>query len=89
VRRVADIYGICRKKLGRRQQGMPSRRNIVANLRKLSDLKEQTIVQYILNLDTRGFSPRLYGVEDMANRLLAEREIPLVRLRWASNFIKR
>jgi hypothetical protein len=61
----------------------------MANLRKLSDLEEQTIVQYILNLDMRGFSPRLCGVEDMANRLLAEREMPPVGPRWASNFIRR
>jgi hypothetical protein len=61
----------------------------MANSRKLSDLEEQTIVQYILDLDTRGFPPRLCGVEEMANRLLAERDAPSVGQRWASNFIKR
>jgi hypothetical protein len=47
------------------------------------------IAQYIFDLDMRGFPPRLCGVEDMANRLLAEREMPPVGPRWASNFIKR
>jgi hypothetical protein len=47
------------------------------------------IVQYILDLDSKGFPPRLYGVEDMANRLLAERNAGRVGTRWASNFIKR
>jgi hypothetical protein len=47
------------------------------------------IVQYILDLDTKGFPPRLCGVEDMANRLLAERNTGRVGTRWASNFIKR
>jgi hypothetical protein len=60
--------------------------DIIANSRKLSDLEEHTIVQYILDLDSQGFSPRLRGVEDMANRLLAE---PPVGTHWASNFVKR
>jgi hypothetical protein len=34
-------------------------------------------------------SPRLCGVEDMANRLLTEREMPPIGPRLASNFIKR
>ena len=29
------------------------------------------------------------GVEDMANRLLADRDAPPVGKRWASNFVKR
>ena len=32
------------------------------------------IVQYILNLDSRGFAPTLDAVRDMADRLLAERD---------------
>ena len=47
------------------------------------------IVQYILDLDSKGFPPRLCGVEDMANRLLAERNAGRVGTRWPSNFIKR
>jgi hypothetical protein len=43
---------------------------------KLSDLEEQTIVQFILDLDSRGFPPRLRCVEEMANRLLADRDAP-------------
>ncbi|EGU71712.1 hypothetical protein FOXB_17779 [Fusarium oxysporum f. sp. conglutinans Fo5176] len=51
--------------------------------------EEQIIVQFILDLDSRGFPPRLRGVEEMANRLLADRDAPAVGKRWASNFIKR
>jgi hypothetical protein len=32
--------------------------------------EEQTIIQYILNLDSRRFPPQLYKVADMANKLL-------------------
>jgi hypothetical protein len=55
----------------------------------LTDLEESVIVQYILNLDSRGFPPRLSGVEDMANRLLAERDAGRVGINWASTFVKR
>ncbi|KAL0933916.1 transposase [Colletotrichum truncatum] len=59
------------------------------NSRNLSDLEEKTIVEYILDLDARSFPPRLSGVEEMANRLLAERDAPPVGKRWASNFVIR
>ena len=49
----------------------------------------QTIIQYIVKLYTRAFYPRLCYVEDMANRLLRERDAPPVGKRWAYNFIKR
>ena len=37
----------------------------------------------------RGFPPRLRGVEEMANRLLADRDMSPVGKRWARNFVKR
>lgn len=70
---------------GRKQ----SRRGTMTNSRKLSDLEEQIRVQYVLDLYSRGSSPQLYGVEEMANRLLADRDMPSVGPQWASNFIKR
>src|ERR1700722_2952353 len=69
--------------------GRTPRRDIQANSRKLTDLEESVIVQYILDLDSKGFPPRLCGVEDIANRLLAERNAGRVGTRWPSNFIKR
>ena len=68
---------------------MQPRRDIPANLRKLTDLEETVLVQYILDLAVKGFPPRMSMVEDMANRLLATRNIPRVGTRWASNFVKR
>ena len=40
---------------------------------KLFKTEEEVIVKHILDLDMRGISPRLAGVKDMANLLLAER----------------
>jgi len=52
-------------------------------------IEEQIIVQFILDLDSRGFSRRLRYVEKMANRLLVDREKPPIGKRWASSFVKR
>lgn len=60
-----------------------------ANLRKLTDLEESATVERILTLSAKGFPPRLVVVGDMANRLLASRDAPLVGSRWANSFVAR
>jgi hypothetical protein len=57
--------------------------------RRLSDLEEQITVQFILDLDFRGFPSRLRFVKEMANSLLADRDASPVGKRWAHNFIER
>ncbi|RFN47269.1 hypothetical protein FIE12Z_8482 [Fusarium flagelliforme] len=89
IRRAAEIYNVHYRTLHRRHKGSQSRRDIIPKSRKLSDLEEQIIVQYILDLDSRGFPPRLRGVEEMANRLLADRDASPIGINWASNFVKR
>lgn len=89
LRAVVRIYSVDHQKLSRRRRGQQSRRDIPANLRKLTDLEESVIVQYILDLDSKGFPPRLSGVEDIANRLLTERDAQRVGVNWASTFVKR
>jgi len=89
VATIAKIYEVDRSTLRHRRDGRPSRRDIPANSRKLTDLEEKTIVQYIIELCARAFHPRFSYVEDMANRLLRERDAPPVGKRWAHNFIKR
>jgi hypothetical protein len=37
---------------------------------KLTKLEEDVIIQRILDMDTRGFTPQLAGVEDIANFIL-------------------
>jgi len=89
LRKAAKIYDINHTTLFHQRAGWPARRDIPANLRKLTDLKEKTIIQYIIKLYTRAFHPRLSYVEDMANWLLRERDAPPVGVQWAYNFIKR
>jgi len=89
VATAAKIYNVDRSTLRRRRAGKPARCDIPANSRSLTDLEEQTIVQYITELSARAFPPRLRGVEDMANHLQRERDAPPVGKRWAHNFVKR
>jgi hypothetical protein len=59
----------------------------MSNLRKLSKLEEETVLQYTLDQDSRGFPCQISIVEDMANRLLADRNAPPVGKRWAINLL--
>jgi hypothetical protein len=89
LRRAAQIYKVNYYALRRRRNGIQSRRDWIPKSRRLSDLEEQIIVQFILDLDSRGFPPRLRAVEEMANRVLADRDAPPVGKRWAHNFVRR
>jgi hypothetical protein len=55
----------------------------------MTDLEETVLVEHILDLDSKGFPPRLCVVEDMANRILVTRNRGCVGQRWAGNFVWR
>jgi len=67
VSAAAKIYNVNRSTLRHRRAGRPARRDIPPNSKKLTQSEEEAIVQYILELDTRSFPPRLCSMEDMAN----------------------
>jgi hypothetical protein len=69
--------------------GIPSRTQILLNSRKLTPTEEQTIIRYILDLDARGFAPRLCEVDNIANKLLGIRGSGVVGKHWAERFILR
>ena len=81
IEAAASLYNVPPSTLRDRRAGRPARRDIPANSRKLTDLEENTIIQYIIKLCTRVFYPRLYYVEDIANRLLRERDAPPISKR--------
>ena len=89
VRGAATSYDVDPETLRRRIQGMTSRRDCVPKPRKLTPYEESALVQYILNLDSRGFPPRPQAVQDMADLLLSERGESPVGKNWTTNFIKR
>ena len=73
VRKAATIYDISRSSLRDRRAGKQSRREMTANSRKLTDLEEKVLLEMVLDLDARGFQPRLSDIREMADRLRAAR----------------
>jgi hypothetical protein len=88
-RAAARTYDVNRITLKRRRAGIPSRRDTTPNSRRLIDLEEHIIIKYILDLDLRGFSPRLDGIRDIANKLLTSRRQGPVGKNWPDNFVRR
>jgi hypothetical protein len=88
-RKAAKLYRVPESSLRLRMNGHLSlleRRP--ANI-KLSKLEEEVIVRNILDMDSRGFAPRLAGVEDMANFILESRGGKRVGKLWAHRFVQR
>ena len=56
--------------LSERIAGITPRNKSRPNYSKLLKLEEEVIIQYILDLDSRGFTPRLTSIEDIANYIL-------------------
>ena len=65
---------------------LPKRRP--ANI-KLTILEEEVIIRNILNIDSRGFVPRLASVKDIANYILKSRGGKRVGKLWAHRFVQR
>ena len=59
---------------------------------KLTQLEEDSLIEWILSMDSRGAAPRTATVREMANILLAARGShppPTVGKNWLSKFVKR
>lgn len=89
IRKAARTFKVPRTTLSNRLQGIPSRRDTISKSQKLTNLEEEVIVRYILDLDLRAFPPRHSAVEDMANQLLTKRNGGRVGKNWTSNFVRR
>ena len=89
IRVAVRTYNVPRTTLTYRMKGRHARQDVRVKSMKLTELEDNAVLKYILNLDERGFPPRLADVADMANVLLAERDAGRVEKHWASNFVKR
>jgi hypothetical protein len=89
LRRAAKAFNVPHATLTRRYNGTTYRPEARNAGHKLTTTEEQTIVQYILDLDSRGFSPRLCEVADMADKLLGVRSGEPVGKHWAERFVTR
>ena len=88
-RAAARTYNVSETSLRRRMNGTRARQDTRPNSTRLTELEENVIVTYIMDLDSRGFAPRIPDVEEIANVILAERDASRVGIHWASNFVKR
>jgi transcriptional regulator with XRE-family HTH domain len=73
-RKAAKIYGVFFSILNDRMNSRTSlceSRPVITNL---IILEEEVIIRNILDIDSRGFTPRLASVEDIANYILKSRE---------------
>ena len=78
IRRAAQLYDIPATTIRRRMKGHPAKSDSRNAHLNLTEIEEEVIVQYVLDRDSRGFSPRIADVGDMANLLLRERGAPPV-----------
>src|SRR5271156_5297950 len=88
-RSAAKIYKVPLSTLSDRMAGRTYRPETKANSLKLTKLEEEVILRNILDMDSRGFAPRLAGVEDMANFILESRGGKRVGKLWAHRFVQR
>ena len=92
IREAARQFNIPQSTLATRLNGTTNRSDIRANNHKLSILEEQSLLKWVISMDSRGAAPRHSHVREMANILLAERgstPIQTVGQNWVYNFIKR
>ena len=73
--RAAAIYNVSRVNLGHRRAGRPSQAGSWRKSRNLEKIEEIVLVEYILKLVARGFTPRLAAVAGIANSLRSARSM--------------
>jgi hypothetical protein len=81
MRKAALIYNIPYITLNYRFYGTIARRDSMLNLRAITELKEQMIVKYVFDLNSRGFPPAIAQIENMANILRKSRDASRVGTR--------
>ena len=86
-RSAAKIYRVPYTTLSKRIAGIAPRDKSRPNYSKLLKLEEEVIIRYILNLDSRGFTPRLTSVEDITNYILESRGGKRVSKLWVHRFV--
>jgi hypothetical protein len=93
LRALARAYSVPRSTLQTRLQGVRPKSEITSVNQKLHPTEEQSLVQWILDLDRRGFPPQIIDVRRMADNLLAARgQNPPpqpVGQKWVSRFVNR
>jgi hypothetical protein len=90
-RRLARLYNVPRTTLQTRLQGVTPKHEITRVNRRLSPVEEQSLVQWILDLDRCGIPPQIIDVRRMADVLLPARgqnpPPPPLGKNWVSRWV--
>lgn len=89
IRAVARLYNIPRSTLTNRMNGRTFKADSRPISHMLTKVEEDVIVQYILELDSRGFPPLIDDVRAIADQILATRSSRRVGKQWPYRFIQR
>lgn len=89
VRRAATAYRVSRTTLQARINGRDSKASTPSPLRVLTAIEEDVVLQKVLDLDSRGYSPTHPIVRDIASIILQARTGQSVGQRWSFGFVKR
>ena len=92
IRQAAQSYDIPRTTLQKRLNGIKERLIIDRTKRKLTEIEEETLLQWILTMDKRSAPLRPTTVRNMADLLLADRDAskqPTVGINWVNKFVRR
>lgn len=91
-RAAARVYKTPKSTLSDRTHGRVARVDSRANNRKLTETEELVLIQWILDMDARGYPPRICAVREAAQLLLRERaglSAASIGQNWPRNFINR
>jgi hypothetical protein len=72
-RKAATIYNVPESTLRARINSRSSCASYRTKAHNPTELEEEVIARYILDLDVRGFAPRLPSIEDIVNYILESR----------------
>ncbi|KAI7968275.1 hypothetical protein EIK77_010445 [Talaromyces pinophilus] len=93
IRHVARLYDVSEATLRRRLKGTKSPREAGIPRRKLTPTEEIVLRDWIYSLERRGVPPRPRMLGEMANILLAERDLTKtpqkIGVNWVTSFINR
>jgi hypothetical protein len=88
VLQAAKIYDVSENIFHNKINSKASKVETRPQNRLLNEIEEKVLLEHIIDLDDRGFLPKIEIVEDMANSILASRIQQRVSKLWAHRFIK-
>ena len=87
-RAAAKLYGVPESTIYDRMNGRPVAQEYQPVAQNLMEIEEEVVVQYILNLDSRGFPPSIDSMRVMADHILASRNTQRIGKQWPYHFIQ-